>query len=175
LQTYYSMTKIGLMSDTHGFLDPKIFDYFAEVDEVWHAGDVGSIEVIELLEEFKPIRGVYGNVDDHKIRTAWPKVQRFEIEGMEILMTHIGGKPYRYSQDAYGEIIRKTPNIFVCGHSHILLVQFDKKINSMWLNPGACGNKGFHKVKTLLRFDIEEKELRNMEAIEIGPRIAADI
>ncbi|MBN4071125.1 metallophosphoesterase family protein [Crocinitomix catalasitica] len=164
------MTKIGLMSDTHGYLDPKVMNYFKEVDEIWHAGDVGSLEVIERLEAFKPIRGVYGNIDDHQVRAAWPKIQRFRIEQMEILMTHIGGKPYRYSQDAYGEIIKKTPNVFVCGHSHILLVQFDKKINSMWLNPGACGYKGFHKVKTLLRFDVDGAELKNMEAIELGPR-----
>ncbi len=158
------------MSDTHGYLDPKVLEYFKGVDEIWHAGDVGSMEVIDQLEAFKPIRGVYGNIDDHKVRAAWPKIERFQIEEMEILMTHIGGKPYRYSQDAYGEIIQKTPDVFVCGHSHILLVQFDKKINCMWLNPGACGYKGFHKVKTLLRFDVDGKELKNMEAIELGPR-----
>jgi len=164
------MTKIGLLSDTHGFLDPKIFDYFKNVDEVWHAGDVGSMEVIEQLEAFKPTRGVYGNIDDHVIRAAWPKVLRFQVEEMEVLITHIGGKPYKYSHEAYGEIISQSPDVFVCGHSHILLVQYDKNIKAMWLNPGACGYKGFHKVKTLLRFDIDGKELKNMEVIELGER-----
>lgn len=164
------MTKIGLLSDTHGHLDPAIFNYFKQVDEIWHAGDVGSLEVIEKLEAFKPTRGVYGNIDDHVVRAAWPKVQRFQVEEMEILMTHIGGKPYKYSHDAYGEIITKSPDVFVCGHSHILLVQFDQKIQSMWLNPGACGVKGFHKVRTLLRFDVDGKELKNMEVVELGAR-----
>ncbi|MEX1003501.1 MAG: metallophosphoesterase family protein [Crocinitomicaceae bacterium] len=165
------MRKIGLMSDTHGYIDPKIYTYFKEVDEIWHAGDVGDIKVIRELEAFKPVRGVYGNIDGHEVRACWPKNQRFMCEEMEILMTHIGGKPYRYSQDAYAELMQKTPDVFICGHSHILLVQHDKKINSMWLNPGACGYKGFHKVKTLLRFEVDGKQLKNMEAIELGPRV----
>lgn len=165
------MRKIGLMSDTHGHVDPKVFDYFKDVDEIWHGGDVGDVQVIEQLEAFKPVRGVYGNIDGHEVRAAWPKYQRFMCEDMEVLMTHIGGKPYKYSKDAFPEFEKKTPNIFVCGHSHILLVQFDKKIQSLWLNPGACGYKGFHKIKTLLRFEIDGKEVKNMEAIELGPRV----
>ena len=168
------MKRIGLMSDTHGYLDKSIFKYFADVDEIWHAGDVGGIKVIEDLEAFKPVRGVYGNIDDHVVRAAWPKFNRFNCEGMDILMTHIGGKPYRYSKDAYSQFVRKTPDVFICGHSHILLVQFDKKINSMWLNPGACGYKGFHKVKTILRFEIDKGAIQNMEAIELGPRITEE-
>lgn len=168
------MRKIGLLSDTHGFLDPKIFEYFKEVDEIWHAGDVGSMEVIEQLESFKPTKGVYGNIDGHEIRSAWPKYQDFQCEEMHVLMTHIGGKPYKYSKDAYGELMRKKPSIFVCGHSHILLVQFDKNIDALWLNPGACGYKGFHKTKTLLRFEIHEQEVKNMEVIELGPRVKED-
>jgi putative phosphoesterase len=165
------MRKIGLMSDTHGYVDPKIYEYFKDVDEIWHAGDVGDIRVIEDLEKFKPVRGVFGNIDGHEVRSHWPEVQRFKCEEMQVLMIHIGGKPYAYKQGAYAEIEKESPDIFVCGHSHILLVQFDKKIQSMWLNPGACGYKGFHKVKTLLRFEVEGKQLKNMEAIEIGPRI----
>lgn len=165
------MRKIGLLSDTHSYLDPKVFEYFKDVDEIWHAGDVGDMKVIEQLEAFKPVKGVYGNIDGHEVRGAWPKVQRFKCEGLEVLMTHIGGKPYKYSQDAYGELIRKSPDVFVCGHSHILLVQYDKKINAMWMNPGACGYKGFHKVKTILRFEVHGKEMKNMEAIELGPRV----
>lgn len=158
------------MSDTHGYVDPAIYKYFKDVDEIWHAGDVGSTEVVEELEKFKPVRGVYGNIDDHQVRAMWPKVQRFQVDEMNVLMTHIGGKPYRYSKDAYAELIRKGCDIFVCGHSHILLVQYDDKLNTMWLNPGACGYKGFHKVKTLLRFDIDGREIKNMEVIELGPR-----
>lgn len=165
------MTRIGLMSDTHGYVDPKIYEYFKDVDEIWHAGDVGSLEVIDALEKFKPVRGVYGNIDDQTIRLVWPKVNQFEVEGMSVLMTHIAGKPYKYTQDALIEIKKYKPQIFVCGHSHILLVQFDKNIQSLWLNPGACGFKGFHKVKTLLRFEIDKGAIHNMEAIEIGPRV----
>ncbi len=162
--------RIGLMSDTHGYVDPKVYEYFKDVDEIWHAGDVGSMAVIEELEKFKPIRGVYGNIDDHIIRATWPKVLDFECEGMSVLMTHIAGKPYRYNKDAYAEIKKYKPGIFVCGHSHILLVQFDKEINALWLNPGACGYKGFHKVKTLLRFSIDKGVVKDMEVVELGPK-----
>lgn len=164
------MIRIGLMSDTHGYLDPKIYEYFKDVDEIWHAGDVGDLAVIEELEAFKPVRGVYGNIDDHIVRNTWPKVDVFEREGMKVLMTHIAGKPYRYNQSAHAEIQKHKPNIFVCGHSHILLVQFDKNINSLWLNPGACGYKGFHKVKTILRFAIDKGAVKDMEVIELGPK-----
>jgi len=163
--------KIGLLSDTHGFLDPKIFKYFKDVDEIWHAGDVGSMDVIEQLEKFKPTKGIHGNIDDHNVRAAWPEHLAFTCEKMKVLISHIGGKPYRYRKDSYPQIQKEKPNIFVCGHSHILLVQFDKTINALWLNPGACGYKGFHKVKTLLRFEIIGDQVKNMEAIEMGKRV----
>lgn len=163
------MKRIGLMSDTHGELDPRIYDYFKEVDEIWHAGDVGDLAVIEALEKFKPVRGVYGNIDDHLIRATWPKEQVFELEGVKVVMTHIAGKPYKYKSEAYQLIQFHQPQIFVCGHSHILLVQFDKNINSLWLNPGACGFKGFHQVKTLLRFNLKNGKATDMEVIEMGP------
>ncbi len=165
------MKKIGLLSDTHGYLDPKIFDYFKDVDEIWHAGDVGSMDVIDQLEAFKPVRGIHGNIDDDKLRLAWPEHLSFMCEDMKILISHIGGKPYKYRQQSYPEIEKEKPDVFVCGHSHILLVQFDKKINAMWLNPGACGFKGFHKVKTILRFEVHGDQLKNMEAIELGKRV----
>lgn len=168
------MKRIGVLSDTHGYVDEKIFNYFKDVDEIWHAGDVGSVEVIEKLEKFKPVRGVYGNIDDTTVRKIWPKHNRFMCEEMEVLISHIAGKPYKYSSEVYDELSKKTANIFVCGHSHILLVQFDKNLNCLWLNPGACGYKGFHKVKTLLRFEVHGKEIKNMEAIELGPRIAGN-
>ncbi len=168
------MKRIGLMSDTHGWIDPKIYTYFKDVDEIWHAGDVGDMAVIDALEKFKPTRGIYGNIDDHKIRATWAKVNVFECEGMKVLMTHIAGKPYRYNKDALAEIEKHQPQIFVCGHSHILLVQFDKNINCLWLNPGACGYKGFHQVKTILRFEIDKGKVQNMEAIELGPKRKTD-
>jgi len=164
------MKKIGLLSDTHGYLDPKIFEYFKDVDEIWHAGDVGDTEVINQLESFKPTRGVYGNIDDAKLRTFWQEHNAFMCEDMKILISHIGGKPYKYRQQSYGIIKKEKPDIFVCGHSHICLVQYDKNINALWLNPGACGYKGFHKVKTILRFEIDGKQVKNMEVIELGAR-----
>lgn len=165
------MTKIGLLSDTHGYLDPKIFEYFKDVDQIWHAGDVGDMSVINQLEAFKPTFGVFGNIDDHTIRNAWPEHNCFKCENMKIMITHIAGKPYKYRKDSHSEILKHKPNILVCGHSHILLVQYDKTINALWLNPGAAGFKGFHKVKTLLRFEIDKDQVKNMEVIEIGKRV----
>lgn len=159
-----------MLSDTHGYLDPKIFDYFSEVDEIWHAGDVGSTQVIEELRAFKPLRAVYGNIDDHQIRLQLEETERFWVEDCEVLMTHIAGRPGKYNQKVFEELEKRVPKIFVCGHSHILLVQKDPRFDMLWLNPGACGYKGFHKVKTLLRFEINGSQIQNMEAIEIGKR-----
>jgi uncharacterized protein len=164
------LKKIGLISDTHGFLDPKIYEYLKEVDEIWHAGDVGGIEVIDELRKFKPLRAVYGNIDDYKVRNELPEFNRFFCENVEVLITHIGGKPYKYAKPAIDELEKKSPNLFICGHSHILLVQMDRKFNMLWMNPGACGFHGFHKVKTILRFEIEKDKIQNLEAIELGKR-----
>lgn len=165
------MTKIGLLSDTHGYVDPKIYEYFKEVDEIWHAGDIGSMEVLEELQAFKPFRGVYGNIDDYTIRREVPEFNRFQIENVEVLITHIAGKPGKYSKPAYEELNKKAPQLFICGHSHILLVKKDPHFNMLWMNPGACGYKGFHSVKTLLRFEIDGKNIQHLEAIEIGKRV----
>lgn len=165
------MKRIGLISDTHGFVDPKIFEYLKEVDEIWHAGDVGSIEVIDQLRSFKPVKGVYGNIDDHLIRSEWPEFNRFFCEEVEVLITHIGGKPGKYSKPAYDEIERRPPKLFICGHSHILLVKMDPRYNMLWMNPGACGFKGFHQVKTILRFSITEDRIHDLEVIELGKRV----
>lgn len=165
------MKRIGLLSDTHGYVDPKIYDYFKEVDEVWHAGDIGSMEVLDELRKFKPLRVVWGNIDDHHIRKETAEFARFWVEDIEVLMTHIGGKPGKYSKPAFEELEKRSPKIFVCGHSHILLVQMDKRYNMLWMNPGACGYKGFHQVKTLLRFNIDGDKIENLEAIEIGKRV----
>lgn len=165
------MKKIGLLSDTHGDVDEKIFYHFKDVDEIWHAGDIGHIDVIDQLKAFKPLRAVYGNIDGHEIRQETKEFNRFKVEGVEILITHIAGKPYKYSSPLYQEIQKNgAPDILVCGHSHILLVKMDKMNNMLWLNPGACGYKGFHAVKTLLRFDLDQGKPKNMEVIELGPR-----
>lgn len=165
------MKRIGLLSDTHGDLDEKIFHYFKDVDEIWHAGDVGSLEVIDDLRKFKPLKGVYGNIDDHQIRKELPEFNRFWCEDVEVLITHIGGKPGKYYPKAFEEIEKRPPKLFICGHSHILLVKMDPRYKMLWMNPGACGKKGFHSVKTILRFSITGDRIHNLEAIELGKRV----
>lgn len=165
------LTRIGLLSDTHGYVDPKIFTHFAEVDEIWHGGDVGSLEVIDELKAFKPLRGVYGNIDGAEIRSELPEFQSFECEGVKVLITHIAGKPGKYVSRAHEKIQEVRPKLFICGHSHILLVKMDPNFDMLWMNPGACGYKGFHQVKTLLRFSLTEGRIQDLEVIEIGKRI----
>ena len=164
------MKRIGLMSDTHSYLDPKIFTYFEECDEIWHAGDIGSMEVVEKLEAFKPFKAVYGNIDDALIRRAFPLDQRFECESMDIWMTHIGGYPGRYNKRVRELINDNPPDVFISGHSHILKVMPDRKLDLLHINPGACGNYGFHKVKTIIRFSINEDQIEDMQVIELGAR-----
>jgi len=167
------MKRIGLLSDTHGYLDPKIKTYFSDVDEIWHAGDIGTIDVLDELKAFKPTRAVWGNIDNHEIRQECKEFLRFKIEEVEILMTHIGGKPERYSKPAFEELQKNgAPTLFVCGHSHITLVKMDKRFNMLWMNPGACGYKGFHKIKTILRFSITDERIHDLEVIELGKRVA---
>ncbi len=164
------MKRIGLLSDTHGFLDEAVFRYFGECDEVWHAGDIGTTEVSDKLADFKPFKAVYGNIDGTELRKIHPSVLRFKCEETEVLIIHIGGFPGKYSPEARKEIMEKPPKLFICGHSHILKVMFDKKYNLLHMNPGAAGNHGFHKVKTLLRFTIDGAQIKDLEAIEIGKR-----
>lgn len=164
------MKKIGLLSDTHGYLDPKVYQYFEHVDEIWHAGDIGTIEVLDELKQFKPTRAVFGNIDGATIRTETKEFEIFQVEKKKVLMVHIGGKPFRYNQKAHATILAEKPDIVVCGHSHICLVQFDKNIQALWMNPGACGVKGFHQVKTILRFEIDGDKIQNLEVIELGKR-----
>ena len=161
-----------LLSDTHGFLHPRLFSFFEKVDEIWHAGDLGSIELSDKLVEFKPFKAVYGNIDGHEIRTVHPLHQRFKCEELDVWMTHIGGYPGRYERYVKPEIFKNPPNIFISGHSHILKVIYDKKLNFLHLNPGAAGKYGFHKVCTALRFVIDGKEIRDLEIWEI-PRSEA--
>jgi uncharacterized protein len=163
--------KIGLLSDTHSFLDTKIFDYFKSVDEIWHAGDIGDANVINQLEKFKPVKAVFGNIDDKNIQARYPEDNWFECEGLTIWMTHIAGSPPNYNPRIKKVLKEKIPNVIICGHSHILKVAKDKNYNNMvYINPGAAGNHGFHDMKTIMRFEILNKEIKNMEVIELGKR-----
>jgi len=162
--------RIGLLSDTHGFLDEAVFSYFAGCDELWHAGDFGTLEVLDRLKQFKPIRGVYGNVDGAGIRSELEKDLNWDCDGVRVYMTHIGGYPGRYDPKARRELMRQKPGLFVCGHSHILRVMRDPALGLIHMNPGACGHNGWHNVRTLLRFSIEAGKIFNIEAIELGLR-----
>lgn len=165
------MTRIGLISDTHSYLDPKVFEYFKDRDEIWHAGDIGTHEVTDKLAAFKPLKVVYGNIDGHELRAAYPEDLVFEVEGFKVFMTHIGGYPGHYSPRARKLILHHQPDIFICGHSHILRVMRDERNQNMLvMNPGAAGVHGFHKIKTLLRFDLDAGKILNVEAIELGKR-----
>ena len=163
------MLRIGLISDTHSYLDPAVFIHFAECDEIWHAGDWGDLKTVTALQDFKPLVGVYGNIDGKEIRQEVPLYQCFEREGYKISMFHIGGKPGYYPPDALAHVKRDKPDIWVCGHSHILRVSHDPKYhNLLHLNPGAAGKHGFQKVRTLLRFTLENKKIHSMQAIELN-------
>lgn len=163
--------RIGLISDTHGFLDPKVFDYFEEVDQIWHAGDVGTAAIIEELGAFKPTLGVYGNIDGQDVRQLFPEDQKFECEGVRVWMTHIGGKPPRYNPRVRPLINKWMPQLFICGHSHILTVMNDpKRPGVLFMNPGAAGRHGFHKERTLLRFTLEAGKPKDLEVIKLGNR-----
>jgi uncharacterized protein len=162
------MIQIGLLSDTHGYLDSRVFEHFAACDEVWHAGDIGSFAVFDELKAFKPLRAVHGNIDSHDLRTVAPLFLRFNCEGVEVLLTHIGGYPNHYSPEAKALLKENVPDLFVCGHSHILKVQYDQRLKMLCTNPGAVGRYGFHTVQTLLRFVIDGRNIRDMEVIELS-------
>lgn len=164
------MKRIGVLSDTHSYLDPKIFQYFKEVDEIWHAGDLGHIDIADQLKLFKPTKLVYGNIDGHIIRAGLKEVEIFSCEELKVMMIHIAGKFSSYTEELRKLILEEKPGLLVCGHSHLLKVAFDKKNQLLYLNPGACGIVGFHTVRTIVRFSIEGKEIRNMEVIELMPR-----
>lgn len=164
------MTRIGLIADTHGYLDDAIFHHFDACDEVWHAGDFGNAAVADRLKAFKPLRGVYGNIDGQDIRCEYPERLRFVCEGVEVVMIHIGGYPGRYSPTAKSELIAKPPQLFISGHSHILKVIYDDKLKCLHMNPGAAGTHGWHKVRTLIRFVIDGNNMKQCEVIELGLR-----
>ena len=161
------MKRIGLLSDTHDFLPERLFFYFEKVNEIWHAGDFGSLELADRLADFKPLKGVYGNIDGQDVRTVFPQHQRFMCEEVDVWITHIGGYPGRYERYVKPEIYKNPPQLFISGHSHILKVIYDKKLDLLHLNPGAAGYKGFHKVITAIRFVIDGKNIRDLEVWEI--------
>lgn len=161
------MKKILLLSDTHSYIDDRILKYVKEADEVWHAGDIGDLKVTDTIKNLKPLRAVFGNIDDEKARSEFPLNNRFFCEEVDVLMTHIGGYPGRYSVAIRNEIYGNPPRLFISGHSHILKVMNDKKRGILHMNPGAIGTHGFHKVRTMLRFEIDGKNIQNLEVIEI--------
>ena len=164
------MKKILLLSDTHSYIDERILHYVKEADEIWHAGDIGSVKVTDSIQKLKPLMAVYGNIDDHEIRKEFPENQIFRCEGKKIIITHIAGYPKKYTARAKSLIQLEKPDIFICGHSHILKVMFDNELNVLHLNPGACGIYGFHQVRTMLRFVIDADEIKDLEVIELGKK-----
>ena len=164
------MRKILLLSDTHSHIDDRIKQFAETVDEVWHAGDIGSLEVTDALARIKPLVAVYGNIDDGVARRTFPHTVDFEVEGLRVLMTHIGGYPGRYAPGVPQQLDLLKPGLFICGHSHILKVMPDKKRGLLHMNPGAVGQHGFHQVRTMLRFDVMGGVVKNLEVIELGRR-----
>ena len=162
------MKKILLLSDTHGYIDKKIIKYFDDVDQVWHAGDIGNIKVCETILKTKPLKAVFGNIDNFEIREKFLEDLNFHCEGLKIYITHIGGYPGNYNKRVKKVIEETRPNVFICGHSHILKVIYDKKNDLLHMNPGACGLQGFHKKRTMLKFNIENKKITNLNVIELG-------
>lgn len=161
------MKRIGLLSDTHGYLHPKLYTFFGDVDEIWHAGDIGNMQVYDDLCAFKMVRAVYGNVDGHDIRAAVPEELRFRCEAIEVWIKHIGGYPGKYDASVYGRIYANPPKLFISGHSHILKIMNDKKLKLLHINPGAAGKYGFHNVITMVKFEIDEANISNLNYLEL--------
>ncbi|VXB77321.1 Phosphoesterase [Flavobacterium sp. 9AF] len=164
------MTKILLLSDTHSYIDEQIMKYVRLADEVWHAGDIGDLKVTDTIKKEKPLRAVFGNIDNHEVRKEFPLHNRFLCEKIDVWITHIGGYPGKYNFDIREEMTKNPPKIFICGHSHILKVMQDKKLGLLHMNPGAIGKHGFHQVRTMLRFEIDGEKIQNLEVIELGKK-----
>ena len=164
------MLRIGLISDTHHFLDENVFRHFESCDEIWHAGDFGTIELANKLAAFKPLKGVYGNIDGQDVRSVYPEKLRWQSEGINVFMTHIGGYPPKYNPTVKKELTAAPPQLFICGHSHILKVMFDEKLQCLHINPGAAGRQGWHTVRTLIRLTIDGSNMKDCEVIELGSR-----
>jgi putative phosphoesterase len=161
------MTHIGLLSDTHGYLDDNMLRHFDDCDEIWHAGDFGTMEVAERLAALKPLKGVYGNIDGGMLRKTFPEHLRFKCEDVDVWMTHIGGYPGKYNPAIRQELYTKPPGLFICGHSHILKIIFDQKLKCLCINPGAAGKQGWQKVRTLIKFYVSDQKIHNLEAVEL--------
>ncbi|MEI8136678.1 MAG: metallophosphoesterase family protein [Bacteroidota bacterium] len=168
------MKKILLISDTHSYLEPKLIKHIKEADEIWHAGDIGSIDLCLEIGKLKPFKAVYGNIDDKDIRITYPENLFFNCEDLPVYITHIGGYPGKYPAKIKEIIKENKPKLFICGHSHILKVIYDKDLEHLHINPGACGVQGFHKVKTAVRFEIEGSEIKNLAVIELGNRTSLE-
>lgn len=164
------MKRIGLLSDTHGFLDDAVFRHFEQCDEIWHAGDFGNAVVADTLLQFKPLRGVYGNIDGQDVRVLYPEINTFMCEDVKVMIKHIGGYPPKYNPETKKQIIAEKPLLFISGHSHILKIMYDDKLQCLHINPGAAGRQGWHQLKTLVRFVIDKKDIKQCEVIEIGPK-----
>ncbi|MBA3681407.1 MAG: metallophosphoesterase family protein [Bacteroidetes bacterium] len=164
------MKKILLISDTHSYLDPKLLRHIKEADEVWHAGDIGTVDICTEIEKIKPFKAVFGNIDDAGIRSIYPENLFFNCEDVPVFITHIGGYPGKYPSRIKQLLLEHKPKLFICGHSHILKVMYDKDLQLLHINPGACGTHGFHHVKTVVRFEIDKSEIKNLAVIELGNR-----
>lgn len=162
------MTRIGLLSDTHGYWDERYLKYFEPCDQIWHAGDIGSMEIVERLEAFRPLKAVYGNIDGQDMRRLFPETARFTVDGADVLMKHIGGYPGKYDASIRSTLFANPPQLFISGHSHILKVKYDKSLNLLHINPGAAGIYGFHTVRTLVRFSIDNGRFSDLEVIELN-------
>ncbi|HEY0356751.1 MAG TPA: metallophosphoesterase family protein [Flavisolibacter sp.] len=164
------MTRIGLISDTHHYLDESVFRHFEKCDEIWHAGDFGTVEIANRLKAFKPLRGVYGNIDGYDVRSLYPEKLIWTCEEVNVFMIHIGGYPKRYAPGIKQELIQNKAGLFISGHSHILKVIYDEQVNCLHMNPGAAGNQGWHKIRTIIRFAIDGPVMKDCEVIELGKR-----
>ncbi len=161
------MKRIGILSDTHYYIDEAIFRHFELCDEIWHAGDIGSIEVSDKLAAFRPLKAVYGNIDNHIIRSQFPEIQRFKCENIAVMIKHIVGYPGRYEKSISGILQNNPPKLLIAGHSHILKVQFDRKNDLLFINPGAAGKSGFHQVRTMVRLTIDGQDMKDLEIVEM--------
>ncbi|WP_282036392.1 metallophosphoesterase family protein [Saccharicrinis aurantiacus] len=167
LTNIFLMIKIGLLSDTHSHFDPRFIDLFADCDEIWHAGDIGDIKVLDKLQQLQETRAVYGNIDDAIIRRSIKENERFMIEGVDVWITHIGGYPGKYDRRVKAELFNNPPDLFIAGHSHILKVIYDEKLQCLHINPGAAGISGFHAVRTAVRFNLDNGKVKDLEIIEL--------
>jgi len=164
------MVKILLLSDTHNYIDKRMIEYIKQADEIWHAGDIGKYKLIRTIKKYKPVRAVHGNIDDINMQKTFPLVDKFTVESFKVVMTHIGGYPGKYSKQIKDILIKNPPNLFISGHSHILRIMYDKKLGFLHINPGAAGIEGFHYVRTMVRFEINDNQIKNLEVIELGKR-----